>query len=116
MASSVAIGSRTGCISAKSDKCLKARTVSGEARNPGDPHDCHSQHKTTARLEMVWCGTCHHRDISCSRAGLLHRDPRDGGRGPLSRQTVVTGEGEANRMIGFASCMEDVLGLLSAKR
>jgi hypothetical protein len=24
-------------------------------------------------------------------------------------QTVVTGEGEANRMIGFSSCMEDVL-------
>ena len=24
-------------------------------------------------------------------------------------QTVVTGQGEANRMIGFASCMEDAL-------
>ncbi len=24
-------------------------------------------------------------------------------------QTVVTGEGEANRIIGFASCLEDVL-------
>ena len=24
-------------------------------------------------------------------------------------QTVVTGQGEANRLIGFASCMEDVL-------
>ncbi len=33
MASRVATGSRTGCISAKSDKCLKARTVSGESRN-----------------------------------------------------------------------------------
>src|ERR1700738_4268742 len=33
MASRVATGSRTGCISAKSDECLKARTVSGESRN-----------------------------------------------------------------------------------
>ena len=31
-------------------------------------------------------------------------------------QTVVTGQGEANRMIGFASCMEDVLIKVSGSR
>src|SRR6266436_4147863 len=108
MASRVATGSRTGCISAKSDKCLKARTVSGESRNREIL--VIAIHSTKRQRGLIWFGAArHHRDISCSRVGLLHRDPRDGGRGIYRAQTVVTGQGEANRMIGFASCMEDVL-------
>src|SRR3984957_20122661 len=72
---------------------LEGKNLLRGIAEPGDPHDCHSQHKTPARLDMVWCGTRHHRDISCSRVGLLHRDPRDGGRGPLSRTDRRDGPG-----------------------
>jgi hypothetical protein len=58
---------------------------------------------------MAPCGTRHRPPQSIRRVGLLRRHPGDGGRGPLSRTAVVTGQGEANRLIGFASCMEDVL-------
>src|SRR5256885_2017305 len=68
---------------------LEGKNRLGGIAEPGDPHDCHSQHKTPARLDMVWCGTRHHRDISCSRVGLLHRDPRDGGRGPGDRRLAA---------------------------
>src|SRR5258708_38520403 len=46
---------------------LEGKNRLGGIAEPGDPHDCHLQHKTPARLDMVWCGTRHHRDISCNR-------------------------------------------------
>jgi hypothetical protein len=55
MASRVATGSRTGCISAKCDKCLKARTVSG-----GIAHQCLGEVHLRQSLQSY---ACYYNDI-----------------------------------------------------
>src|SRR5258708_5858941 len=109
MASRVATGSRTGCISAKSDKCLKARTVSGESRNREILMI--AIHSTKRQRGLIWFGAAR-AIIGIFLAAALAcctATPATAAEDLYRAQTVVTGQGEANRMIGFASCMEDVL-------
>ena len=109
MASRVATGPRTGCISAKSDKCLKARTVSGESRNREILMI--AIHSTKRQRGLIWFGAAR-AIIGIFLAAALAcctATPATAAEDLYRAQTVVTGQGEANRMIGFASCMEDVL-------
>ena len=109
MASRVATGSRTGCISAKSDKCLKARTVSGESRNREILMI--AIHSTKRQRSLIWFGAAR-ATIGIFLAAALAcctATPATAAEDLYRVQTVVTGQGDANRMIGFASCMEDVL-------
>src|SRR6266478_6771953 len=109
MASRVATGSRTGCISTKSDKCLKARTVSGESRNREILMI--AIHRTKRQRGLIWFGAAR-AIIGIFLAAALAcctATPATAAEDLYRAQTVVTGQGEANRMIGFASCMEDVL-------
>src|SRR6266403_2688473 len=109
MASRVATGSRAGCISAKSDKCLKARTVSGESRNREILMI--AIHSTKRQRGLIWSAAAR-AIIGIFLAAALAcctATPAPAAEALYRAQTVVTGQGEANRMIGFASCMEDVL-------
>ena len=68
-------------------------------------------HSKQPRCGSIWFGAARAivgiflaTALACSGA-----TPAMAAEGLYRAQTVVTGEGEANRMIGFASCMEDVL-------
>jgi uncharacterized protein len=104
-----ATGSRTGCISAKSDKCLKARTVSGESRNREILMI--AIQSTKRQRGLIWFGAA--RPIIgiflAAALACCTATPATAAEDLYRAQTVVTGQGEANRMIGFTSCMEDVL-------
>ena len=65
--------------------------------------------KTPACLERPRCDPRPYRDIACIGLDLVRR--RNGARGAdlYRAQAIVTGQGEANRIIGYASCLEDVL-------
>src|ERR1700730_5428395 len=99
MAARVATGSRTGCISAKSDKCLKARTVSGETGRSL----MIAIHSTKRRHGLIWFGAAR-AIIGIFLAAALAcctATPATAAEDLYRAQTVVTGQGEANRMIGF---------------
>src|SRR5271165_1401113 len=53
--------------------------------------------------------------LSFMWAAISHADPLSAAADHLYRaQTIVTGQGEANRLTGFAACLEDVLIKVSA--
>src|SRR5882724_13206846 len=108
-ASRVATGARAGCICAKSDKCLEARTVSGESGNRDILMI--AIHSTKRQRGLIWFGAAR-AIIGIFLAAALAcctTTPATAAEDLYRAQTVVTGQGEANRMIGFASCLEDVL-------
>jgi hypothetical protein len=109
MASRVATGSRTGCISAKSHKSLKARTVSRESWNRKILMI--AIRSTKRQRGLTWYSAARAIIGIFVAAALACRTaaPATAAEDLYRAQTVVTGQGEANRMIGFASCMEDVL-------
>jgi hypothetical protein len=65
---------------------------------------------------MVWCGTRHRRGYRLQPRWLVAPRPPATAEDLYRAQTVVTGQGEANRMIGFASCTENVLIKVSGAR
>src|SRR5258707_14905759 len=100
LASRVATGSRTGCISAKSDKCVKARTVSGESRNREILMI--AIHSTKRQRGLIWFGAA--RAIigiflAAAALACCTATPATAAEDLYRAQTVVTGQGEANRMI-----------------
>src|SRR6202795_5272561 len=103
MASRVATGSRTDCISAKSDKCLKARTVSGKSRNREILMI--AIHSTKRQRGLIWFGAA--RPIIgiflAAALACCTATPAAAAEDLYRAQTVVTGQGEANRMIAFTS-------------
>ena len=59
---------------------------------------------------MAPCGTRHRRGYRLQRRWLVAPQSLAMAAEDLYRaQAIVTGQGEANRIIGFASCLEDVL-------
>jgi hypothetical protein len=68
-------------------------------------------HSTKRQRGLIWFGAAR-AIIGIFLAAALAcctATPATAAEGLYRAQTVVTGQGEANRMIGFASCMEDVL-------
>jgi uncharacterized protein len=59
---------------------------------------------------MSRCGCCHHQDIAgCCFDELPGTFTAAAAENLYRAQTSVIGQGEANRIIGFAACFEDVL-------
>jgi len=58
---------------------------------------------------VACCGSHHHHGIGCRCADLRHRHQGDRADDLYRAQATVTGQGEANRRVGFAACLEDVL-------
>jgi hypothetical protein len=88
---------------------LKARTFSGESRYREILMIAIPSKKR--RRGLIWFGAARAiigiffaAALACCTA-----TPATAAEDLYRAQTVVTGQGEANRMIGFASCMEDVL-------
>src|SRR4029077_450198 len=72
---------------------VDARHMTGRRRHPKCPGAAAIMIRMLMMAALTWCG---------ATMAVAADDP-------YRAQTIVTGQGEANRIIGYASCLEDVL-------